>query len=92
MQRQIIVEQTFGGRVFDRDHVIAVYERHNAEVRSTIAPGRLLVFDVAEGWDPLCRFFGTPVPPDPFPRTNSAAEFHDGTWTRRPAPGGPGTT
>jgi hypothetical protein len=83
MQRETIAEQVFGGRLSDRAHAIAVFERHNAEVRRTIAPERLLVFDVTEGWEPLCRFLGVPVPPEPFPRTNSAAEFHDGTWTRK---------
>jgi hypothetical protein len=84
MQRETIGEQTFGGRVGDRDHVIATYERHNAEVRRTIAPERLLVFDVTEGWAPLCGFLGVPLPAEPVPRTNSTAEFHDDTWTRRP--------
>jgi hypothetical protein len=86
MQRETIGEQTFGGRVTDREHVLEVYARHNAEVQAAIAPERLLVFDVAEGWDPLCRFLGVPVPDEPFPRTNSAAEFHAGTWTQPPAP------
>jgi hypothetical protein len=84
MQRETIGEQVFGGRLDDRAHVIEVYERHNAEVRRAIAPERLLVFDVTEGWAPLCRFLGVPVPPEPFPRTNSTAEFRDGTWLRKP--------
>jgi hypothetical protein len=31
--------------------------------------------DVAEGWEPLCRFLGVPVPEEPFPRINSVEEF-----------------
>jgi hypothetical protein len=28
--------------------------------------------DLSEGWDPLCRFLGVPIPEEPFPRTNDA--------------------
>ena len=66
---------TFDGRLNDREHAIAVYERHNAEVRRTIAPQRLLTYDVAQGWGPLCRFLGMPVPPEPFPHANTTGEF-----------------
>jgi Sulfotransferase domain len=34
-------------------------------------PGRLLVFDVKEGWGPLCKFLGKHVPEMPFPSENS---------------------
>ena len=38
-------------------------------------PGRLLEFDVAEGWGPLCAFFGVEVPGEPFPNLNDRAFF-----------------
>jgi hypothetical protein len=34
-----------------------------------------LVFDVAEGWAPLCRFLDVPVPDGPFPHMNSTEQF-----------------
>jgi hypothetical protein len=40
-----------------------------------VPPERLLVHDVSEGWEPLCRFLQVPVPDGPFPRTNDTAEF-----------------
>jgi hypothetical protein len=36
---------------------------------------RLLVFNVAEGWGPLCAFLGVPVPDTPYPRENSTEQF-----------------
>ncbi|HXS27352.1 MAG TPA: sulfotransferase [Steroidobacteraceae bacterium] len=78
-----MIEPMFDGRMHDRDHMIAVYERHNAEVRRTIAPERLLVYDVKDSWEPLCRFLGVPVPSEPFPRANTTHDFRRG----RPAPG-----
>ena len=51
----------------DNAKLIAVYKRHNEEVRRTIAPQRLLVYDVAQRWEPLCRFLGVEVPSEPMP-------------------------
>lgn len=70
-------EPMFGRRYLDRDAVLAGYRRHNAEVRRTIPPERLLAFDVAEGWAPLCAFLGAPVPDTPFPHHNLRADFWD---------------
>jgi len=51
------------------------YEKHNAQVMASIAPERMLVFNVKEGWGPLCAFLGKPVPDVPFPRVNETAEI-----------------
>jgi hypothetical protein len=72
---QMIEAQTIGAKVTDKAAALAAYRRRTEEVRAAIAPDRLLVFDVAEGWEPLCRFLGVPVPAQPFPRVNSTAEF-----------------
>ncbi len=45
------------------------------QVKGEIAPDRLLVFDVKEGWGPLCAFLGVPVPSTPFPHENDAGDF-----------------
>lgn len=70
----IISEQTFA-RDFSRANVIAAFERHNAEVIATIPAERLLVFEAAHGWEPLCKFLGVEIPDTPYPRTNSRDEF-----------------
>ena len=75
MVRDLILERTFGGRLDDRDHAIAVYQRHNEAVKRAIAPQRLLVYEASQGWEPLCRFLGKPVPAEPFPRVNTTDEW-----------------
>jgi hypothetical protein len=35
----------------------------------------LLVYEVAQGWEPLCKFLDVAVPDEPFPRVNSKDEF-----------------
>ncbi|MEM8630828.1 MAG: sulfotransferase family protein [Pseudomonadota bacterium] len=74
--RQIILEETFQGRLSDADYAIDRFNAHIAEVRETVAPSRFLLFDVREGWEPLCHFLRVPVPENPFPRENSAEDFN----------------
>lgn len=75
MAYDIIERQTFGEQLGNADHALAIYRAHTAEVMAAIEPARLLVYDVAEGWEPLCRHLGVVVPTVPFPRTNSTDEF-----------------
>ena len=70
-----LVRQTFGCPPTDRAGVLAAYRRRTEEVRATIPRERLLVFDVSEGWEPLCAFLAVPVPSTAFPRVNSTQEF-----------------
>ncbi|KAK2594898.1 hypothetical protein QQS21_007397 [Conoideocrella luteorostrata] len=51
------------------------FDEHYRQVRAIVPPDRLLVYDMKEGWKPLCRFLGKPVPEIPFPKVNEAQEF-----------------
>ncbi|MET9845929.1 sulfotransferase family protein [Streptomyces ossamyceticus] len=66
-------------RGFPVDHgeqeAIASFERHNEAVRAAVDPDRLLVYEVRQGWEPLCAFLGVDVPDKPFPRGNEAGVF-----------------
>jgi hypothetical protein len=72
---ELIQVQTFGCPSTDREGVLAAYRRRTEEVCAAISAERLLVFNVAEGWAPLCRFLDVPVPDVPFPRMNSTEQF-----------------
>ena len=61
----------------DRAGLIRKFVAHNEAVRAVIPPERLLVFEVKEGWGPLCKFLKVDVPSEAFPRTNDRAEFWD---------------
>ncbi len=77
MARDIVQRRTFADRIDDRDYVIDVYERHNRAVQAALSADRLLVYDVAQGWAPLCDFLAVPVPDAPFPRINAQQELLD---------------
>ena len=72
---RLVWEDTFDGRFEDRAYAMEVFERHNEAVRRRVPPERLLVFDVREGWAPLCDFLGIEAPDEPFPRLNEAREM-----------------
>lgn len=73
MARKLVATDTFSDRFEDKAHAIAVFQRHTENVRANIDPKRLLVYEVKEGWAPLCRFLGVPPPAEPFPRLNDTA-------------------
>lgn len=62
-------------RFADKAHVTKQFDAHVEEVKRVVPAERLLVFEVKEGWEPLCAFLGVPVPSEPFPRVNDTAEF-----------------
>ncbi|MEX2202192.1 MAG: sulfotransferase family protein [Dongiaceae bacterium] len=72
---EIIVDKTLGGNALDKDAALAAYRKRTEDVRAAIPADRLLVFDVAEGWAPLCRFLDVSVPAEPFPRLNNTEQF-----------------
>ena len=59
----------------DRAFLIDYFEGHTAVVKAAIPPERLLIYDVSEGWRPLCAFLGVPIPATSIPEENTRAEF-----------------
>lgn len=72
-------QQTFDNRSQDEEYAISIYQAHNEAVMREVPPEKLLVFNPAEGWEPLCQFLGVAVPDEEFPRVNSTKE-----WQERP--------
>lgn len=75
MSREVVWDGLFDGRFTDRDHSLRIFNDHIEAVRGQLPANRLLVFEVAQGWKPLCEFLGKPVPDEPFPRRNRREEF-----------------
>jgi hypothetical protein len=75
MIEEIVWEKDFDGRFEDRGHAIETFERHNEEVKRHVPAENLLVYEVGEGWGPLCEFLGVEAPEKPFPHLNDAEVF-----------------
>lgn len=54
----------------------AFYEDYNERVRRDAPAGRLLDWRATDGWEPLCRALGLPVPDEPFPHVNTRQEWN----------------
>jgi hypothetical protein len=62
----------------------AAYEQHNAAVRAAVPADRLVVWQPRDGWGPLCDALDVPVPDEPFPHSNSTAEWRARTGLDAP--------
>jgi hypothetical protein len=70
------LEEPRGVTLDDQDAAIESYMRNSQEAR-TFDLERTLIFDVRQGWEPLCNFLEMDIPPStiPFPKRNSRADF-----------------
>jgi hypothetical protein len=53
------------------------YEAYNAHVKAITPEGKLLVYELGSGWEPLCEFLGKPVPEVPFPKVNETEQLNE---------------
>jgi Sulfotransferase domain len=66
------------GETYTDEGLGVVMERWNEEVVRTVPADRLLVWNPAEGWEPLCEFLEVEAPSEPLPRLNDTASFREG--------------
>ncbi len=65
----------FPNTIDNASAAMAAFERHNARVRETVPPYRLIEWRPGDGWEPICAALGTSVPDESFPHRNSRAEW-----------------
>jgi hypothetical protein len=75
MAFEVIWDGLFSGRMDDKDHVISIFEAHNQDVIDSLPAEQLLVFEAAQGWQPLCEFLEVDVPDGSYPKTNTTEDF-----------------
>jgi hypothetical protein len=72
---RMVWQRTFHGRFAEKDYALSVFTEHIEEVKRNVPAEKLLVFNVKEGWEPLCAFLGVAVPNTPFPHLNEGTAF-----------------
>ena len=74
-----MLEKLFYGHFMPNDWskaaVLQTYKAHNDDVLRTCPKDKLLVFEVSQGWAPLCEFLHVPIPDVPFPHVNDTEHF-----------------
>lgn len=88
MLDKVLWQREFGDRPLGHDagskaYAVDAYRRHVAEVIDYVPADRLLVYEVKQGWQPLCEFLERPVPDGSFPRVNETEEFNRDIDSRR---------
>ena len=73
---KLIWQGHFKGKFEDKEAAIKVYQEHVEGVKAHVPADQLLIFEVKQGWQPLCDFLGKPIPEQPFPQSNSMTEFN----------------
>ncbi len=73
---QQIWKGQFKGKFHDKAFAIDVYQRHEAYIQSIVPKRNLLMYEVREGWKPLCDFLQLPKPKTEFPNTNAKADIN----------------
>jgi len=62
---------------------IKYYNDWVEEVKRIVPADRLLVFSVKEGWEPVCKFLGKPIPDEPFPFVNDGNMMKQFFWKKK---------
>jgi len=76
MLKAVVWQGTFQDKFEDKDYAIECFLRHNEEVKQFVPSERLLIYEVNEGWEPLCNFLNVlSLPDEPFPHANSTENY-----------------
>jgi hypothetical protein len=67
--------KTFTPNWTDEAEAKRAYDQHNATVRASAAPERLVDWQPGDDWEPICRALQLPVPDEPFPHVNTTDDF-----------------
>jgi len=79
---QALLEKTGVPMGLGVEQLKRAFDAHTEAVKAAIPPSQLLVYEVKQGWEPLCEFLEVPIPRSPFPRTNDRAAYWE-RWNTR---------
>ena len=60
---------------FSKQNILKCFTERNNSVIKECPPDKLLVYEVSQGWEPLCKFLDVPIPNEPFPHMNDTEIF-----------------
>lgn len=70
-------KEFYEGRFKDKEFALKKYRDFNQEIIDTVPADQLLLFNIADGWQPLCEFLEVPIPEAEFPNKNRRKEFKE---------------
>ena len=73
-KKKVFAEQ-MQGRFEDKAFAEKTFHQHIEDVKAYVPADKLLIYDVSDGWAPLCKFLDKPVPSEPLPHLNKKENF-----------------
>ncbi len=73
--KKVFFAERLQGKFEDKAFAKKFWEDHIAGVKKHVPKEKLLVYDVRDGWPPLCKFLGVPEPAEPLPHLNKKENF-----------------
>lgn len=77
LAKEMIFKVHFQGKFEDKAEAEKIFNKHIADVKAYVPADKLLVYDVSDGWGPLCRFLGVPEPNEALPHLNKKENFKE---------------
>jgi len=74
MRNTYLIKQ-FNNNFGSKDKVEKMFHAHNNEVIDFVPKEKLLIYEVKDGWEPLCSFLKLTAPAEPFPHLNKKEDF-----------------
>jgi hypothetical protein len=75
--RKTYLKKQFNNNFSSKENAKEVFYKHIEEVKKHVPENKLLIYEVSEGWQPLCHFLELPVPKEDFPHLNKKENFHE---------------
>ena len=75
--RNTYLKKQFDNNFASKENAKKVFFKHIEDVKKHVPENKLLIYDVSEGWQPLCNFLELPVPEEDFPHLNKKEDFHE---------------
>lgn len=77
LSKEMIFKVHFQGKFEDKVATEKIFNQHIEDVKAHVPAEKLLIYDVSEGWEPLCRFLNVAVPGEPIPHLNKKENFKE---------------
>lgn len=74
---RIFWKDQFNGKFDDKESAKQIYQKHINDVKEYVPKEKLLVYNVADGWAPLCAFLNVTIPLQDFPHLNKKEQFKE---------------
>ena len=75
--KKVFFADRLKGNFGDKAFAEKFWNDHLTEVKASVPADKLLIYDVRDGWAPLCKFLGVKEPKDPIPHLNKKENFKE---------------